>query len=63
MKETIIKYIGFAEALFKGKNALPVVEKNDRQVSEEVRRRLFWHYMDTFNNGGYFANISNRDRK
>jgi hypothetical protein len=62
MKETILKYVGFAETLFKGKNAL-LVEKNDRQVSKGVQNTLFLHSFNRFNHGGYVVNLSNHIRE
>lgn len=62
MKDTIVKYLGFAETLFKGKNTL-LPEKNDRQVSRVVQDRLFMHSFNRFNYGGYVENLSNHIRK
>ncbi len=58
MKDTFIKYIGFAETLFKGKNSLPA-EKSERQVNKTVQNVLFLHAINRFNHGGYVVNLSN----
>jgi len=61
MKDNITKLVGFAEALFRGKNVI-VRAKNEREVSVGTQKRCFALALDRFNNGGYFVNLSNHTR-